>query len=36
MFLLCNPFLFEHSSPGVSHVVADFSLHVLDRRPSSA
>ena len=33
MFLLCNPFLFGHSSPGVSHVVADFGLRALDRRP---
>src|SRR5829696_9219920 len=32
MFLLCNPFLFGHSSPGVSQVVADFGLRVLDRR----
>src|SRR5829696_6401291 len=30
MFLLCNPFLFGHPSPGVSHVIADFGLHVLD------
>src|SRR5215217_5237080 len=36
MFLLCNPFLFGHSSPGVSKVVADLGLHLLDRRPLSA
>ena len=33
MFLLCSPFLFGYSAPRVSHVVADFGLHVLDRRP---
>src|SRR5919206_4538816 len=33
MFLLCNPFLFGHSCPRVSHaVVADFGLRVLNRR----
>src|SRR5215208_4042494 len=36
MFLLCNPFLFGHWSPRVLHFVADFGLHVLDRRPLSA
>jgi len=36
MFLLCNPFLFGYSAPGVLPFVADFGLRVLDRRPSSA